>query len=53
MTKILGVAPVLLVSDVVAAADYYRDKLGFAYERDIIVDERDWLLYRLERPEAV
>lgn len=26
-------APVLLVRDVVAAADYYRDRLGFTYER--------------------
>lgn len=26
-------APVLLVRDVVAAAEYYRDKLGFSYER--------------------
>ena len=33
MVSILRVAPVLLVRDVVAAADYYRDKLGFAYDR--------------------
>ena len=33
MASILRVAPVLLVRDVVAAADYYRDKLGFAYDR--------------------
>ena len=33
-----------------AASRRVLDKLGFAYERDIIVDERDWLLYRLERP---
>jgi catechol 2,3-dioxygenase-like lactoylglutathione lyase family enzyme len=33
MTKLLSVAPVLLVRDVVAAADYFRDKLGFAYDR--------------------
>ena len=31
--KIIGSAPVLLVADVARAADYYRDKLGFAYER--------------------
>lgn len=30
MAKILGVAPILLVRDIRAAADYYRDKLGFA-----------------------
>ena len=32
-TKIIGSAPVLLVKDVVAAANYYRDKLGFNYEQ--------------------
>ena len=31
--KIIGSAPVLLVRDVVAAAEYYRDKLGFTFER--------------------
>src|SRR5687768_14501319 len=33
MAKIAACAPVLLVRDVVAAADYFRDKLGFAYDR--------------------
>lgn len=28
-----SVAPYFLVDDVVATANYYRDKLGFAYER--------------------
>ena len=28
-----SVAPVLLVRDVVAAANYYRDQLGFTYDR--------------------
>lgn len=28
-----SVAPVLVVGDVAAAADYYRDVLGFTYER--------------------
>ena len=28
-----NVAPVFIVDDVVAAAAYYRDKLGFAYDR--------------------
>lgn len=27
------IAPYLIVSDVVATADYYRDKLGFQYDR--------------------
>jgi catechol 2,3-dioxygenase-like lactoylglutathione lyase family enzyme len=31
--KIIGSAPILLVRDVVAAANYYRDKMGFTYER--------------------
>ncbi|NUO83848.1 VOC family protein [candidate division KSB1 bacterium] len=33
MSKILSLAPVLLVRNVVAAANYYRDKLGFSYDR--------------------
>lgn len=32
-TKLLGVAPVLLVRDVRASAEYWRDKLGFSYNR--------------------
>ena len=31
--KIIGSAPILLVADVVASAEYYRDKLGFTYDR--------------------
>lgn len=31
--KILGIAPYLFVDDVKASADWYRDKLGFGYER--------------------
>ena len=31
--KIVGSAPILLVKDVVASANYYRDKVGFTYER--------------------
>lgn len=31
--KIIGSAPILLVKDVVASANYYRDKVGFSYER--------------------
>lgn len=32
-SKIVGSAPILLVKDVVASADYYRDKVGFSYTR--------------------
>ena len=32
-TKIIGSAPILLVKDVVASANYYRDKVGFNYDR--------------------
>jgi len=32
-SKITGSAPVLLVSDVVNSANWYRDKLGFSYEQ--------------------
>lgn len=32
-TKLIGSAPILLVEDVVASANYYRDKVGFCYER--------------------
>jgi uncharacterized glyoxalase superfamily protein PhnB len=31
--RLTGVAPVLLVKDVVAAAEHYRDKLGFQFPR--------------------
>ena len=33
MPRITASAPVLLVRDVVASANYYRDCIGFAYER--------------------
>ena len=33
MAKILSGAPVLLVRDVVVAADYFRDRLGFSHDR--------------------
>ncbi len=32
-TKIIGSAPILLVKDVVASANYYRDKIGFTYDQ--------------------
>jgi len=31
-SKIVGSAPILLVRDVIASANYYRDKVGFSYE---------------------
>ena len=31
--QLIGSAPVLLVADVVKAANYYRDQLGFVYDR--------------------
>lgn len=33
MARILSGAPVLLVRDVVAAATYFRDQLGFSFDR--------------------
>jgi catechol 2,3-dioxygenase-like lactoylglutathione lyase family enzyme len=33
MGKITASAPVLIVADVVASANYYRDRLGFSYDR--------------------
>lgn len=32
-SKITGSAPILLVKDVEAAANYYRDKVGFSYDK--------------------
>jgi len=32
MPKLLGSAPVLLVKDVVASANYFRDAIGFRYD---------------------
>ena len=32
-SKLIGSAPILLVRDVVAAANYYRDRVGFSYDR--------------------
>jgi hypothetical protein len=47
MAKITGSAPILLVTDVVASANYFRDKVGFAYDQlygeppDFCILERD------------
>lgn len=32
-TKITGSAPILLVSDIVKSAEWYRDKLGFSFDK--------------------
>ena len=32
MATLTGSAPILLVADVVASANYFRDKVGFAYD---------------------
>lgn len=33
MPELTGSAPILLVKDVVAAANYWRDRVGFSYDR--------------------
>jgi catechol 2,3-dioxygenase-like lactoylglutathione lyase family enzyme len=51
-------APVLLVRDVVAAAEYYRDRMGFQFSRfwgeppDFVILEREGLRLMLHRPPA-
>lgn len=58
MAKLGTVAPVLLVKDVVTAANYYRDKLGFTYERfwgepvDFCMVNRDNLTVMLSQVDA-
>ena len=53
--RLTSSAPVLLVRDVVAAANYYRDKLGFAYDRfwgeppSFVILRRDHLHVMLNR----
>lgn len=46
MAKLTGSAPILLVKDVVAAANYYRDRLGFTYDRFWGEPECFCILYR-------
>lgn len=49
VSRLTSSAPVLLVRDVVAAANHYRDALGFAYDRfwgeppDFVILRRDGL----------
>jgi len=58
MPQIRAVAPVLLVRDVVAAADYYRDKLGFTHDRlwgeppNFCMVERDGITVMLSQAPA-
>jgi uncharacterized glyoxalase superfamily protein PhnB len=53
--RLTSSAPVLLVRDVVAAANHYRDALGFAYDRfwgeppDFVILRRDGLHLMLNR----
>lgn len=55
MATLSGVSPVLLVRDVTAAANYYRDKLGFSYDRlwgdppDFCMPERDGCVVMLSQ----
>lgn len=57
MSRFTAVAPVLLVSDVIASANYYRDKLGFSYDKlwgeppDFCMVERDGLTIMLSQTE--
>ncbi len=58
MIKIVTCAPVLLVRDVVAAANYYRDCLGFTYDRfwgeppDFCMVQRDGITVMLSQAPA-
>lgn len=58
MGKFQRVAPVLLVRDVITAADYYRDKLGFAYDQlwgeppNFCMVQRDGLTVMLSQVQA-
>ena len=57
VSKIIGSAPVLLVKDVVASANYYRDKVGFNYDRiwgeppDFCILDRDGFHLMLKQVE--
>ena len=56
--KLLGSAPVLLVADVVKSANYYRDPLGFTYDRfwneppDFCMVKRDGFIVMLAQAPA-
>ena len=60
--KLTGNAPVLLVKDVVAAANHYRDAMGFAYDRFfgeppgfviLYRDDHYLMLKQVEDPEVI
>ena len=62
MAKLISGAPILLVKDVVKAAEHYRDKMGFTYERfwgdppGFVILHRDGcsvMLSRVDDPERV
>ena len=56
--RLTSSAPVLLVRDVVASANYYRDAVGFTYDRfwgappDFVILRRDGLHLMLSQPPA-
>ena len=56
--KLIGSAPVLLVADVVKAANYFRDQLGFTYDRfwgeppDFCMVKRDGFIVMLAQAPA-
>ena len=56
--RVLGIAPVLLVRDVVASAAYFRDRLGFAHDRlwgeppDFCMTQRDGHVIMLSQAPA-
>ena len=55
--KLTAIAPVLLVKDVVAAANHYRDKMGFQYNRfwgeppNFVILSRDGMQLMLKQAE--
>ena len=55
--KLTASAPVLLVKDVIAAANYYRDTMGFAYEKfcgdppNFVILHRDGMYVMLRQAE--
>src|SRR5687768_3885157 len=55
--KLTASAPVLLVKDVIAAADHYRDTMGFAYDQfygdppNFVILQRDGMYVMLRQAE--
>lgn len=56
--RVVGIAPVLLVRDVIASAEYFRDRLGFAHDRlwgdppDFCMTQRDGHVIMLSQAPA-